>query len=182
MEVLRSWRSWAFSAISDSSGFTGTRKPTEQVESPGSEIEQQQCACTESRVSETCGSHPGQGQICLVQCLTAMTGAQSRHYESYSWVADGQIDSGLVQTSFQPSLFTASGREVAMTQRQQQTRKPLQIQCLPCYPTMDGTASPESSQRLRNRHELVEHAQCKDTLTRFLLVSISTCVPAMNTF
>lgn len=45
---------------------------------------------------------------------------------------------------------------------------------------MDGTASPESSQRLRNRHELEEHAECKDILTRFLLVSISTCVPAMN--
>lgn len=39
---------------------------------------------------------------------------------------------------------------------------------------MDGTASPESSQRLRNRHELVEHAQCKDILTRSLLVSLST--------
>lgn len=73
---------------------------------------------------------PGKGRSVSFSALQPWL-AQSRHYEPYSWVVERQIDSGLVQTSFQPSLFTASGREVAMTQRQQQTRKPLQIQSLP---------------------------------------------------
>lgn len=179
MEVLRSWRSWAFNAISDSSGLTVSRKPMKWV----------WIFWFRDRAAAVCMHWirdvtdlwltPGKGRSVSFSALQPRL-AQSRHYEPYSWVADGQIDSGLVQTSFQPSLFTASGREVAMTQRQQQTRKPLQIQSLPPLSYHGWHCQSREFKRLRNRHELVEHAKCKDILTKFLLVSISTCVPAMK--
>lgn len=92
--------------------------------------------------------------------------AQSRHSKPCSWVVDGL---GWCKHLSNPPFSQPQAERQPRTQGSSEQKYYRKLSLFSHYPTTDHTASPLSSQRLRIRHELVEHAECRQTNP------ISTC-------